>query len=702
MATLNTVETMRNDSLPDLVARGQEALTRAAWLEARQLFAQVLEDGESPEALEGLGQACWWLDEVDTVADAREGAYRGYRALGDARGAARLALALAEDALLFRGQEAVSNGWSERARRLLADIEPAPEHAILAVHDAFFAFMLAGDLDEARRRANDAVALAARFDLLDLEMYARAIDGVALVAAGSVVEGMRILDEATAAATSGEMRDAELIASTCCWMIYGCERVRDFSRAAQWCERVKDYSERHGLTSLLGVCRNHYAMVLTIAGAWGDAETELDGAAQQLALRPAQAAEGVARLGELRRRQGRHDEAARFLGDVAFLPEAQAWLALLALDRGDPTEAANLAERLLRQLSPSDRLQRVQAYEVLARARAALGELVDAREALGELESAADQVGTTPLRAAAALAGGAVALASREPNRSRALLEDAVDWYARSRMPYEEAEARLLLAQALTALGEPERAAAEAARAGDAFERLGAEHAHRRARALTPAGLLGKAAGALTPREVEILSLVGDGMSDKAIAEHLTISEHTVHRHVSNILTKLKVSSRAAAVAQATKLDLLWRHAAKMAAISDAAPGGVRATSVEAVRNRRTRTRRSLWQSSTRHSRFCPGSWRSRRRSDATRWEPGAASSTSTRPAGASCARRGRSRRRRTVAGSPSSGWSAPTPRRRLSSKRRTTRSSPPGSVSGSRESTASTSRPGRSRRSRQ
>lgn len=460
---------MQDASAPDLVRLGQDALARGAWLEARELFEHALQDAELPEALEGLGQACWWVDDVARVADARERAYRLYRERGEDRGAARLALALAEDALIFRGEEAVSNGWSERARRLLADLEPSPEHAALAVRDAFFAFMLAGDMEEARRRANDAVELAGRFGMFDVEMHARAVGGVARVAEGFVVEGMRILDEATAAATSGEMRDIELIASTCCWMIYGCERARDFPRAAQWCERVREFTERHGLTSLLGVCRNHYAMVLALAGDWADAEAELNAAAEQLALRPAQATEGVARLGELRRRQGRHDEAARLLEAVAFLPEAQIWRGLLALDRGDHAEAANIAERLLRQVPISDRLQRLHAYEILGRAHAELGDLAAAREALAKVEVAAGDVGTLAMRAGAALVGGVVALASREPNRSRALLEDAVDLYVRSKMPYEAAEARLLLARTLTALDQPGRATAEAARAADAF-----------------------------------------------------------------------------------------------------------------------------------------------------------------------------------------------------------------------------------------
>jgi len=61
----------------------------------------------------------------------------------------------------------------------------------------------------------------------------------------------------------------------------------------------------------------------------------------------------------------------------------------------------------------------------------------------------------------------------------------------------------------------------------------------------------------LTKRELEVLGLVAQGMSNQEIAATLVLSEHTVHRHVANVFGKLGVSSRAAAVAQAAKLDLL-------------------------------------------------------------------------------------------------------------------------------------------------
>jgi DNA-binding NarL/FixJ family response regulator len=61
----------------------------------------------------------------------------------------------------------------------------------------------------------------------------------------------------------------------------------------------------------------------------------------------------------------------------------------------------------------------------------------------------------------------------------------------------------------------------------------------------------------LSTRETEVLKLVAAGLNNQAIAEQLFLSEHTIHRHVANILNKLSVSSRAAAVAQAARRGLL-------------------------------------------------------------------------------------------------------------------------------------------------
>jgi DNA-binding CsgD family transcriptional regulator len=61
----------------------------------------------------------------------------------------------------------------------------------------------------------------------------------------------------------------------------------------------------------------------------------------------------------------------------------------------------------------------------------------------------------------------------------------------------------------------------------------------------------------LTSRETEVLRLVATGMSNREIASTLVLSEHTVHRHIANILRKLAQSSRAAAAIQAARAGLI-------------------------------------------------------------------------------------------------------------------------------------------------
>jgi len=66
-----------------------------------------------------------------------------------------------------------------------------------------------------------------------------------------------------------------------------------------------------------------------------------------------------------------------------------------------------------------------------------------------------------------------------------------------------------------------------------------------------------KATSALTPRELDVLKLVAQGLSNAEIAQRLVLSEHTVHRHLANILRKLDLSSRAAAAAWGTRAGLI-------------------------------------------------------------------------------------------------------------------------------------------------
>jgi DNA-binding NarL/FixJ family response regulator len=112
------------------------------------------------------------------------------------------------------------------------------------------------------------------------------------------------------------------------------------------------------------------------------------------------------------------------------------------------------------------------------------------------------------------------------------------------------------LAGALRALGRADAAVHELERALESFAALGAAGEERRVAGLQ-ASRDADGAGALSRREREVLGLVAQGLTNAQIAAALVLSEHTVHRHVANILTKLGSSTRAAAVARATELQLL-------------------------------------------------------------------------------------------------------------------------------------------------
>jgi LuxR family transcriptional regulator, maltose regulon positive regulatory protein len=546
---------------------GRKALEAGAWQDARLAFERLLQVEETPEALEGLGLAAWWLDLADVVFDSRERAFRGYRSRGDDRSAARVAVWMAWDSAAFRGEEGVAKGWLQRARRLLEGQPDSPEHAFLAARDAVFTLLDDGDPDAAEALAREAIRVAQAIGAIDYEMVGRALLGFAMITTGRVTEGLRELDEVSAAILAGELTDRLLIALAGCYLIGACDRARDHGRAVQWCERVKEHSRKWGLKPLFAVCRTQYASVCMWRGAWDEAERELTSACDELAIcRPAMTTDGLARLGELRRRQGRLDEAASLLDRSGGHPIASLGRAAIALDRNDRQSAAELAERHLRRLPVKNRTERAAALEVLIRAHAApghKGDLDRARAALDELRSIAAGANTPPLLASASLAAGLISLAAGEPETARREFEDAVDLFEKSGAPFETAHARVHLASVLGKLGRTEAAVGEIDRAREALTRLDArlelataDAVRQRLKSPEPAESPRETSG-LTARELEVLRLISGGLSNQAIADRLCISEHTVHRHVANTLSKLDVRSRSAAVAQAAKLGLL-------------------------------------------------------------------------------------------------------------------------------------------------
>jgi ATP/maltotriose-dependent transcriptional regulator MalT len=547
---------------PELLDAGRAALERADWAAARAAFTEAVEREGTPEAYQGLAEAAWWEHDEAAVFAAREKAYRLFRERGDRAAAARMAIWLATDSLEFRGEPAVANGWIQRAHRLLAGLGADPAHGWLAAWEGHLALMLDNDTARARQLAAEGAAAGRSFGNLDLEMLGLAIEGLALVSEGGIAEGTRLLDEAAAAAIAGDVRDHNAAATVLCYLMDGCSRVRDYDRAAQWCQRVQAWASAQHFEGLYSVCRPLYAVVLMWRGAWAEAEEQLTAAVREIAaFRAPMVTESIVRLAELRWRQGRWEEAAALFSQVEQEGLAQPGRAELALSLGDIASAQDLADRFLRRIPLENRIERVAGLELAARAAVAAGDLAAARACLEELRSIAQRVGTGAINASLRLVDGLIAAASGDGDGGRRALEDAVDLFQRQHAPFEAARAQLELARLLAAQGQP-AAAREAAAARRAFEGLGAAREAEHSRQLIEQleGPSAAAPAGLTPRELEILRLIGEGRSNQEIARTLVLSVRTVERHVSSIYAKLGAdgkAARASAAAYAAKHGLV-------------------------------------------------------------------------------------------------------------------------------------------------
>src|SRR5919197_5263907 len=225
-------------------------------------------------------------------------------------------------------------------------------------------------------------------------MLGLGLEGRALVSDGELENGMRRLDEATTVALTGEATLLYLVAWACCYLISACERVRDYERAAQWWARVGEFCGQHDIF-LLNTCRAHYASVLSWQGRWAEAESQLSAAVEGLqSSRPPMVGDALARLGELRRRQGRTAEAQELFARSETHALSLLGRAALALDRDQPSQAAELTDRYLRRFSDQGRVERSAGLELAITALVRLGEYERAAAALGELREIAERART--------------------------------------------------------------------------------------------------------------------------------------------------------------------------------------------------------------------------------------------------------------------------------------------------------------------
>jgi DNA-binding CsgD family transcriptional regulator len=531
-------------------AEANDALKAGRWQEAKDSYEAVLRERESAEASVGLAEALWWLGDIRASAAVRERAYAQFRRNRDAEQAADCALALCIHNRANLGNAAAAAGWLARARRLVEDSGLERMRGwLLLMEDA--------DPVESERLAREARELAKEADDLDLELCALAEVGASLVKQGKVEEGLAFLDEAMAGSLGGESGSFDTVVYTCCNMISSCVSCAEFERAVQWVRAADGFIERYGCPFLYAYCRTLYGGVLVATGEWERAETELRTAleASRSALPPLNGL-AMARLAELRFAQGRIEEAERLLGGLEQGGPAVAVLAAIQLERGQAKLAAANARRALGNMEDA-RLDSAPLLELLGEAELAQGEAEAAVERGRELaELGARLACRTILARGERLLGGA--LATVDPGPARRHLESSLHAFSELGMPLEAARVRLLIARSVRA-AEPELAESEARAALQAFEELGAGgYADAAAALLRELGVKARRAGprgmgTLTKREREVLSLLGEGLSNPEIADRLYLSRKTVEHHVAHILSKLDLRSRAEAAAEAVR-----------------------------------------------------------------------------------------------------------------------------------------------------
>ena len=527
------------------IDRARDALARDAWAEAFDALHRADPARLSPRDFEGLADAAWWLSRWDDSIAARQRAYTGFAAAGEDPQAAFNAVLLCFDHV-ERGDPAVAMGWLMRAQRHLDDHEACVQHGFLALCQAAFA-QHGGDREAAMTLAERAHEIGRRFDDRDVIALALHARGQVLISMGRVAEGLALLDEAMTSVIADELTPY-FTGVLYCSVLDTCLDIADLGRAGEWSLAATTWCETLPPGSAYpGRCRVTRAEVATLRGSWAEAEREALRVGEDAVADPPTAGRALYQCGEIKRRSGDlRDAEAAFSRAHELGFEPQPGLALLRLAQGKP-DAASTSLRIALGGEEGRSFRRVRLLAAFVEIALAANDVEAARDASDELSLIANEIGTPALEATSATARGAVRLADGGSQEALEDLRRASAAWSELKLPYEGARAQVLFGVAVRDAGDAEGARLELSAARAAFERLGARPDAQRAAALLdePSGL----PAGLTAREIEVLRLVGTGMTNRDIAATLVISQHTVARHLQNIYAKLGVPTRAAATA---------------------------------------------------------------------------------------------------------------------------------------------------------
>jgi DNA-binding NarL/FixJ family response regulator len=457
---------------------------------------------------------------------------------------------------LLNGEVAKAGGWLARANRLLENHADCVEHGYLLMPEGY-RFFHTGDLWRAREMFVQVTEIGQRFDDRDLVTLGLQGQGRSLIRLGEISRGLALLDEVMVAVTADEISPLNA-GGMYCSVLDACSEIYDLQRAREWTSALERWcASQPDLVPYRGQCLVRRSELLQLRGEWPDALREAERASDFLSQPIPKPYLGAAyyQIGEVQRLTGRFAEAEK------AYQHASQWqsipgpgLAQLRLAQGEVDAAIAAIRRLAEETQqPTPRARVLDAYVEIALVAKDMG---SARAARDELKEIAGRCGIAFLHALSHRASGAVLLAEGDARSASAELKHSLAMWQELQAPYEASRVRLQIAEACRQLGDEENALLELTAARETFQQLGALVELSRAEARMAKDQR-QARNPLTDREVQVLKLVASGLTNRAIAEKLSISEKTVARHLSNIFTKLDLYSRTAAAAYAYDHNLV-------------------------------------------------------------------------------------------------------------------------------------------------
>jgi DNA-binding NarL/FixJ family response regulator len=540
-------------AVADREQRARGLFARRRWGEAfDQLSAGHREGQLDADDLERLAVAAYMVGRDSACEEAWIAAHHAWLRRGEPERAARCAFWQALG-LFFRGDLAPARGWVARGGRLLEETRrDGVDHAWFRML-TMLPRLFEGDAD-VHSSFVEAGEIADRFADADASMFARLCRGYSLILQRRVDEGMALLDEVMVSVTADEVAPI-LTGIAYCQVIALCQAVFDHRRAREWTEALTRWCDAQpDLVPFRGNCLVHRCEIFQLQGAWADALESARQACEWLAGPPAWDTLGSANY--------QLAEIQRLRGELADAEESYRRASLAGRDPEPGMSLLRLAQGRVDLALPAIRRALIEVQDPIARSRllpACVEVLLEAddigsaRAAADELAGIAAQLDTAYLNALAADVSGAVLLAEGDPASALTALRMAHRWWRDLDAPHQAARVRLLIAVACRKLGDGASAELEFEAARGALEELGARPDLERLARLAGSS---RPEGPLSRRESEVLTLVAAGKTNRAIATELFISEKTVARHVSNIFTKLGLSSRAEATAYAYRHGL--------------------------------------------------------------------------------------------------------------------------------------------------